>query len=369
MGRTIWVSAAAMLATGCAARAPLPAPLPAAEDPRWATLRRDVPALLAAHHVPSVSIARVEGRRVVWAAAFGEQAPGRPATTDTLYNVASLTKPVSAEVILRLASAGRLGLDEAMSPTWTDPDLASDARLPRLTPRLALSHQTGLPNWRRETGGTLRFLRGPGEGFGYSGEGYEYAARFAERRTGQSFEALAEAELLGPAGLRDTAYTRRAWFEGRVALPTGADGAPLADDVADRALASDLLHTTALDYARFLVEVLQDARLTPQVARERARVQVSRRAELCPAASPPGCPDEAGFGLGWEVYRFGDETFLMHTGKDPGLFAIATLNLAAGSGTVILTSGEDGARLVLPILDRLGADRPFVAFLHRLAGE
>lgn len=224
---------AAALAAGGAARAPH---LPVERDPRWTALRRDVPGLLARHGVPSVSIARVEGRRVV-----------------------------SAEVILRLASAGRLGLDEPMAPTWLDPDLAADPRHARLTARLALSHQTGLPNWRREAGGALRFLRDPGEGFRYSGEGYEYAA-------------------------------------------------------------------------------------------------------LCPAGGEAGCQDEAGFGLGWEVYRFAGETCLMHTGKDPGVFAIATPNPGAGSGTVILTSGEDGALLVLPVLERIGADRPLVAFLRRLAG-
>ncbi len=360
-----WIPAAVALAAGCAARAPHPT---VDQDPRWTALRRDVPALLTRHGVPSVSIARVEGRRVVYAEAFGEQAPGRPATAGTLYNVASLTKPVSAEIILRLASAGRIGLDEPMAPTWLDPDLAADPRHGRLTARLALSHQSGLPNWRRETGGSLRFLRDPGEAFGYSGEGYEWVARFAERRTGQPFEALAELEVLAPAGLRDMAYTRRAWFEGRVAVPTARGGAPLPDGVAERAVASDLLHATALDYARFLVEVLRGERLNSEVARERARVQVSRRAALCPAGAEAGCPDEAGFGLGWEVYRFGEETYLMHTGKDPGLFAIATLNLRAGSGTVILTSGEDGALLVLPILERIGGNRPFVAFLRRLAG-
>lgn len=363
---TWWACAVALMVAGCSSSASRTRPTPD-DDPRWAALRRDVPALLAAHRVPSVSIARVEGRRVVFTAAFGARAPGEPAREDTVYNVASLTKPVTAEVVLRLVAAGRFGLDEPMAPTWLDPDLAGDARAARLTPRLALSHQSGLPNWRRETGGALRFVREPGAGFGYSGEGYEYVARFAQKRTGHSFETLARAELLEPAALSDLAYTPRTAFDGRVALPTDASGAPLEDQAAEHALASDLVHATARDYARFLVEVLQSERLPAALARERARVQVSRLAELCPDGPARGCPDDAGFGLGWEVYRFGDETWLMHTGKDPGLFTIATLELSSGSGTVILTNGEAGAALVLPILERLDADRPFVAFLRRLA--
>src|SRR5258708_4844696 len=74
-------------------------------------LDRDIPKLLAEHKTPSVSIAQIRGGKVVLTAAYGAQSPGVPATTASLYNIASLTKPLTAEVILRLASKGRLGLD------------------------------------------------------------------------------------------------------------------------------------------------------------------------------------------------------------------------------------------------------------------
>src|SRR5690606_29398864 len=96
-------------------------------------------------------------------AAWGERVPGERASADTLFNVASMAKPVSAEAVLRLASAGVFTLDEAMASAWIDPDLAADPRHRLLTPRLSLSHRSGLPNWRYETDGVLRFLREPGE--------------------------------------------------------------------------------------------------------------------------------------------------------------------------------------------------------------
>ncbi|MDT9115878.1 serine hydrolase domain-containing protein, partial [Escherichia coli] len=76
--------------------------------------------------VPSVSIADVEGGRVVLTAAYGEQSRGVPASPATLYNLASLTKPITAETVLRLAGEGALSLDEPMAPVWTDPDIAKD---------------------------------------------------------------------------------------------------------------------------------------------------------------------------------------------------------------------------------------------------
>ena len=149
---------------------------------RSADRAESVMTLLHHEHVASVSFAAITDGKTVLAEAYGEAAQGVPATSATLYNIASMSKPISAEVILRLASAGKLSLDEPMWPYWIDPDLASDPRAKLLTPRMALDHQTGFANWRRETGGKLSFIRNPGTAFGYSGEGYQYVARFAEKK-------------------------------------------------------------------------------------------------------------------------------------------------------------------------------------------
>jgi CubicO group peptidase (beta-lactamase class C family) len=112
--------------------------------------------------VPSVAVAYIKDGKVSWTAVYGEQSPGVPATGKTLYNLASLTKPITAETVLRLASAGKLSLDESMSPFWLDPDIKDDPWSKLLTPRLCLSHQTGFANWRRMTGGVLKMRWEPG---------------------------------------------------------------------------------------------------------------------------------------------------------------------------------------------------------------
>jgi len=331
-------------------------------------LDEGVPALLAKHHVASVSIARIDDGKQSFAAAYGEQKPGTPATIRTLYNVASLTKPISAEVMLRLAAQGRLSLDEPMAPVWTDPDIATDARRDRLTPRLALSHQTGFANWRRETDGVLKFVREPGTQFGYSGEGYEYVAHFAQKKVGGDFEALAQKLVFDPAGMYDSAYTRRPWFDGRIAIPVGKDGKNLEPSIGEHFLASDLLYTTPSDYARFVIGLMNDEGETPAIASERAKVQVSRKSEMCPPEKSAHCPQEVGMGLGWEVFRFKDDRYLMHTGRDDGVFTLVFFSPQRRSGTVIFTSSDNGASVVLPILELIGQEREYVDFLRDLAG-
>lgn len=329
------------------------------------SLSKAVRGLLRQNVVPSVAVAKIERGRLAWEAAWGQQSPGVAATRNTLYNVASLTKPISAEIVLRAAAKGRLDLDEPMSRWWVDPDVAADPRHERLTARLALTHRTGFPNWRYETGGKLVFKNDPGGTVGYSGEGFEYLAHYAERRTGTPFERLAEELVLGPGRMRSTAYTRRSWFNGRIAVPTNDAGKPLEPSIRAHYLASDDLYTTAGDYGRFLAAVASGQGLGRAGTTERERIQVSTLKAPCPGGE--GCPDSAGFGLGWEVVVFGPDHILMHTGADLGEFTFAYVIPRTGEGAVILTNSAVGYKVVVPILEAMGTQPRFLAYLRAQA--
>jgi len=321
---------------------------------------RGIPGILAEHKVPSVSIAHIERGVVVFASAYGEQSPGVLATPRTLYNIASLTKPLSAEVVLRLVSQGRVGLDEPMYRYWTDPDIANDERRKLLTPRIALSHQTGFPNWRRQTNHVLTFKRNPGEAYGYSGEGFMYLARFVQNKVGREFDSLAQELVLTPTHMSDTAYTQQPWFENRIAVPTDANGRALAPELTHHWNAADLVYTTANDYARFMIAVMNGDGLAPEIAAERTRVQAREGTPKCSPVRVNGCPEESGFGLGWEVIKVAGETFLTHDGSDDGVSTYAYINVTQRSGTVILTNSANGRAIVDPILTLLGSDVRFV---------
>ncbi|HMF64812.1 MAG TPA: serine hydrolase domain-containing protein, partial [Edaphobacter sp.] len=108
-----------------------------------ASIDQEVPGLLEQHNVPSVSIAEIEDGRIIRLSAYGMQTASELATPRTLYNIASMTKPISAETELRLISDGAFGLDEPIYKIWVDPDIANDPRNKLLTPRICLSHLTG----------------------------------------------------------------------------------------------------------------------------------------------------------------------------------------------------------------------------------
>ena len=123
------------------------------------------------------------------------------------------------------------------------------------------------------------------------------------------------------------------------------------------------MHTTARDYAQFLLQVMKDDGLTESIASQRSRVQESLREKMCQGIRAEVCPDRLGMGLGWQVLGFKQKTVLMHTGRDPGVYTFTYVCPTTGSGAVILTNGQNGNKIGPPLLRRLEAEPEFVAFL------
>lgn len=361
IGRVLVIST---LACGCApARAQSAAPSPST-DVR-AALDAQAPGWLAEHGVPSLAIAYIRDGRVAWTRVYGQQAEGVPATDSTLYNVASLTKPLFAELMVRLAADGRLSLDEPMSPYWTDPDLASDPRHARFTPRLALSHQLGFTNWRRETEGVLRIGFEPGSRFRYSGEGYEYARRFMQNRVGASVDSLARQYIFRPAGMRSISFTRQPWFAGRVAVPRGPEGRWGEPSVNDSANAADDVSTTVGDYARFVAWVMSRADVPAALAAQRDSIHATG-VESCDPAKVAICPVRIGYGLGWTIFQYADpsQNVQWHTGADWGEKAMVFWWPSRREGAVLLTNSANGFDAIIPAALLLTEGTHFNAFIR-----
>ncbi len=317
--------------------------------------------------VPSVAVAYIRDRKVAWTEVYGEQSPGVAATEKTLYNVASLTKPITAETILRLASQRKLSLDESMSQIWVDPDIKDDPYSKLLTPRLCLSHQTGFANWRRMTGGVLKIRWKPGTQTGYSGEGYNYVGAFAERKLARPFDALAQEMVLDPIRMKETSYTAKDWYSGRLAVPHGPKAEKPIDPVATKWNAADLLRTTIGDYAKFVVSVMRDEGLTEAVAAERVTitrdtVKPGDLEKACREAGEVGqCTVTAGMGLGWEVKIVNRVKILDHGGSDWGVKTLAMFVPSQGIGVVVFTNGENGTQVIRKVIEALYPNKLYVA--------
>lgn len=321
------------------------APAQAAPDKRESAIE----ALARQHPRSAIAAAVIIDGKVSFTAVSGQQSPGKPATRDTLFNIASLTKPITAELIVRLSAESAIDLDEPMSQYWIDPDIADDPRHQRITPRLALSHQTGFPNWRPQNE-RLRFVRDPGTAFGYSGEGYEYLARYAEKRLGTDFETLVQDRVFAPMGLRNIAHSWRPWMEGRVAVPANGNNFPgsAGPGGIGRWSAADDVYTTIGDYAAFVSAVSRGDGLSPALAAERLRGQVDTQG--CPKPVE-GCPVKTAMALGWMMLTFREGRVATHEGGDPGVSTVAYFSPDSRDGAVVFISGEGGEPLILQVLE------------------
>lgn len=348
-------------------------------------VRGGIDAVLSRHAIVTAGIGVIRDGDLGGEHYFGEQQPGVAAGPQTRFNVASVTKTVTAETVLRLVGQGRLDLDEPMAPWWTDPQIADDPRHALLTPRMALDHSTGLPNWRFFLpGGRLAFVADPGQTYTYSGEGMQYVARYAAAKLGRPFPDLVRETTLAPLGMDDTAIV-----VDRTRMETIARSRDAAGQVYEPwcrveseggcrpqgswAAADDMV-TTVRDYARFLRGVMDSTGYGPAVTVDRNRVQTDKgdQAVLDCAANPElTCPVRQGYGLGFNVLDYGNEIVLGHGGADWSELALVYGACAARSGLVVFLNAPNARALAaMPeVLSRVDPTCPFLPEYRRWYAE
>lgn len=307
-----------------------------------ANLLKDIPAWMAEYHVPCVGVGVIENGKIKWIKNFGELQQGHPAPVNTLFNIASQTKPVTAMLTLKLVEMGKWNLDEPLAHYWIDPDIANDPYLMKLTTRFVLSHQTGFPNWRSDNGGTkLHFNFEPGTASGYSGEGFEYLRRALEAKFHKSLAVLMDSLLFKPLGMKDTYYWSENLDTTRFAMWHDGQGKRYATSIQTSVNAADDLITTIADYCRLGIYAMELANEGGPVYAEMVRPQ--RRTK----------PNNAS-GLGWGlVDGLPDGGYaLQHGGSDIGVRTMAVFMPKSKSGIVVMTNGDNGGFICDRIIKR-----------------
>jgi CubicO group peptidase (beta-lactamase class C family) len=189
--------------------APLVAPLrlgtPAAEIGE--ELDTFVPGAMRGAAVPGLALAVVRDGEVILERGYGvrDSWTRSPVTPQTIFEVASNSKLVTAYSAMRLVGDGRLDLDTPLVSYLTAPFLPPTVleRGSGITLRHVLTHHSGLMN---EPSATQEMLFDPGERFSYSGQGFQYAAAAIEAITGRPFSDHVEATVFAPLGMRSSGY-------------------------------------------------------------------------------------------------------------------------------------------------------------------
>ena len=330
-----------------------PAPGPAAEG---------LEQLARTHRICAMAVAVLKDRRVQSVQAAQGCADAAPVGPDTVFQAASLGKPLFAYAVLKLVQQGRLDLDAPLAgylpqgyqhqhrpfvdaPGTGPADLLAAPEWKQITARHVLTHTSGLPNWAR---GELNFAFAPGAAWRYSGEGFVLLQRVVEAITGQALETWMQGQVFQPLGMTSSSYRWSAALQGRLAPGTASSGQPVPDFRFQQPLAAATLYTTAGDYARFVAALLSDQTLLRQTLE--APVQAHAALGLQ-------------WGLGWGVEQADAGLHIWHWGNNTGYRAFVMASVRSGDGVVMLSNSEDGLLAVEPLLGQvLPGGHPVLAF-------
>jgi len=261
----------------------------------------DLRQLLEDGRVPGIAYAVMRGGKIAEIGSVGlrNTSTDAPVDENTIFEAASLSKPVFAFAVLQLVDSGILSLDTPLSKYVPD-FVKDDPRAAEITVADALGQTTGLPNWHSKMTPLKTYFQ-PGSHFSYSAEGFMWLQRVVVKVTGDSLEDVTAHLVFEPLKMNASSYDWRDDFELDHATPYDAQLAPRKLNRPKKPLVASTLLTTAADYGRFLQAVLSGERLKSVTAKQwlEPRIRVRKRCIEC-IASDGGVGDQhIAWGLGW----------------------------------------------------------------------
>jgi CubicO group peptidase (beta-lactamase class C family) len=318
------------------------------DEPASASLNDTLKVLAKRHNVCGIALAVIRKRKLESIEFASGCAPATMPGPDSTFQAASLSKPVFAYAVLRMAAQGKLDLDAPVmnylpqgyrhrsDPFQAEPsELVTDPRLQGVTARMVLNHTSGLPNW---SSGRLVLDSAPGTRWNYSGEAYVLLQRAVEAITRQPLDEFARAEVFGPLAMSQSDFVRSERITPRLMPGSKANGAPRSTFDMQSPVAAFSLYTSATDYGKFLVALLNDSAAIGQVTATPVTVDARHGVS---------------WGLGWGIEHRADDSYIWQWGSNPGYRAFAIATVRSGDGFVLLTNSENGLELAKPIAEKV----------------
>ncbi len=298
-----------------------------------AGLEEGVPRLMELGAVPGISAAFIEDGRIVWTGAFGVRntETGEPIDDETVFEAASMTKPVCAYVAMRMIDRGELSLDTPLFTYLRETRFPETERYERLTAEHVLTHTSGLPNWG------VDFEADPGEQFGYSGEGFAYLGRVMAAISGLPLDELVRREVFEPL---DMHHSSMVWNEQCAANgTTGHDrhAIPNGQRASTEPNAGGSMLTTASDYAAVMLAIMNEVGLEEETVADMLEPHVSAR-----EWDSDELDEHVWWGLGWGLQPTESGYAFWHWGNNVDVRGYATADPAVKRGFVYFANGENG---------------------------
>jgi len=329
--------------------------------------------ILERFNVPGISLAVIYDFKVLWTKSYGvaDVETRAPITADTLFQAASLSKPVAAMASLKATQTGKFGLDQDVNTilkSWKLPDSPFGDGV-AVTPRMLMSHTSGtgdgfgfpgyepgaplptqlqiLDGKKPSVLGPVRLVRPPLTASQYSGGAAQIEQLALTDAAGMPFARIMHDWVLGPIGMTHSSFEQPLPPDmqpntARAHGPDGKSKGPRWRVYPEQAAAG--LWTTAADYALFMIDVQKTlaGRSTTVLSRPTMQNMVT------PVGVGP-------YAVGFEIVREGQGWYFKHNGANWGFRSFAMAHVAKGYGVVIMANGDNGLPVASEIVDRVAA--------------
>jgi CubicO group peptidase (beta-lactamase class C family) len=315
-------------------------------------------------NLPGLAVGVVYQGRVVFLKGYGVRKLGDPAKVDpdTVFEIASVSKPLASTIVASLVGSGVVSWDDRIQALDPDFELSNKAASEQVTIRDMFSHRSGLPTGagdvledlgysRPEILHQIRLVPLGGqfrETYHYSNFGMTEAALAAARKTGKTWEDLAQQQLYGKIGMRSTSsrYSDYDNNPNKASLHYRGDGVYHNWFVreADSEAPAGGVSSNVRDLANFLELQLGEGVFQGKRIVDKAALEETHKAVICSAVEGPVAPGKCPgsyYGLGWNVGKDASGALrLSHSGAfDMGSATAVYLAPDQQLGIVVLTNG------------------------------
>jgi len=322
-------------------------------------------------HVPGLSVAVIRDFKIDWAKGWGvaDVDAQTPVNADTMFQAASMSKPVAAMASLKAIQDGKFGLDQDVNTilkSWKLPGDGFTAQQP-VTPRALMSHTSGtgdgfgfpgyppgaeLPSLVQildgrppSNVGKVRLERPPFTAYKYSGGAVTIEQLLLMDVLGKPFPQILREAVLDPAGMVNSTYEQPLPAAREKQAARAHNGAGRRMDAPWHVypeMAAAGLWTTPTDLARLLIEV----QLCLLGKSHRVLSQRTMEEMVTPVGVGP-------FAVGFTLEKDGEGWYFGHNGSNWGFRSDMIAHRLKGYGVVIMTNGDNGGALGQVVRDRV----------------
>lgn len=307
---------------------------------------------MMANKINGLSLAIVNNGEIVYSfrKGFANKEKQIPVTSSTIFEGASISKPVFAFFVMTFVEDKTLDLDQPLYTYLPKEEIAHDERYKKITARMVLSHQSGFQNWREDdVDKKLKIQFEPGTKYFYSGEGYQYLAEVIKHLLKTNWKGLEnefQKRVAKPLGLKNTVFVQNDEIRKQKATPYDENSKEIdwknnywfqKNDTVFSAPAS--IHSEITDFSKWMIAIMNKESLSEKSYQEL----------LQPHSKIPEEEIPLSYTLGFVKPEIPFTNIYMHGGNNIGFTSYFVLDTKKKWGFVLFTNSEYGEQLGLEL--------------------